>query len=32
VQAGTPPLQLIVEEEELEKYFLRLVGANGDAA
>ena len=32
VQAGIPPLQLIVEEEELEKYFLRLVGANGDAA
>ncbi|MGD0709425.1 MAG: ABC transporter ATP-binding protein [Anaerolineaceae bacterium] len=32
VQAGTPPLQLIVEEEELEKYFLRLVGMNGDAA
>jgi ABC-2 type transport system ATP-binding protein len=30
VQAGTPPTQLLVEEEELEPYFLRLVGANGD--
>jgi ABC-2 type transport system ATP-binding protein len=30
VQAGTPPTQLLVEEEELEAYFLRLVGANGD--
>jgi len=29
VQAGTPPTQLVVEEEELEQYFLRLVGANG---
>jgi len=29
VQAGTPPKQLLVEEEELEQYFLRLVGANG---
>ena len=29
VQAGTPPTQLVVEEEELEPYFLRLVGANG---
>jgi ABC-2 type transport system ATP-binding protein len=26
VQAGTPPTQLLVEEEELEQYFLRLVG------
>ena len=26
VQAGTPPTQLLVEEEELEPYFLRLVG------
>ena len=26
VQAGTPPTQLMVEEEELEQYFLRLVG------
>jgi ABC-2 type transport system ATP-binding protein len=26
VNAGTPPTQLIVEEEELEQYFLRLVG------
>ena len=30
VQAGTPPTQLLVEEEELEPYFLRLVGMNGD--
>ena len=30
VQAGTPPMQLIKEEEELERYFLRLVGMNGD--
>ena len=26
VAAGTPPTQLMVEEEELEQYFLRLVG------
>jgi ABC-2 type transport system ATP-binding protein len=26
VKAGTPPTQLVVEEEELEQYFLRLVG------
>jgi ABC-2 type transport system ATP-binding protein len=30
VQAGAPPTQLLVEEEELESYFLRLVGSNGD--
>ena len=30
VQAGTPPTHLLVEEEELESYFLRLVGANRD--
>src|SRR5205823_4997338 len=29
VQAGTPPTQLLVEEEELEHYFLRLVSADG---
>jgi len=29
VQAGTPPTQLLVEEEDLEPYFLRLVGADG---
>ena len=29
VHAGTPPMQLLVEEEELESYFLRLVGADG---
>jgi ABC-2 type transport system ATP-binding protein len=30
VQAGVPPAQLMVEEEELEQYFLRLVGMSGD--
>ena len=29
VNAGTPPTQLVVEEEELEHYFLRLVGMEG---
>ena len=29
VQGGTPPTELLVEEEELEDYFLRLVGADG---
>jgi ABC-2 type transport system ATP-binding protein len=29
VKAGTPPTQLMVEEEELEDYFLRLVGMDG---
>jgi ABC-2 type transport system ATP-binding protein len=29
VDAGTPPTQLMVEEEELEQYFLRLVGMDG---
>ncbi len=29
VNAGVPPTQLVVEEEELERYFLRLVGMNG---
>ncbi len=29
VKAGTPPTQLVVEEEELEPYFLRLVGMGG---
>jgi ABC-2 type transport system ATP-binding protein len=29
VQAGTPPMELILEEEDLEQYFLRLVGVNG---
>jgi len=28
VNAGTPPTQLMVEEEGLEQYFLRLVGMN----
>ena len=27
-QAGQPPTLLVVEEEDLEQYFLRLVGAN----
>ena len=29
VKAGTPPTQLVVEEEELEQYFLRLIGIDG---
>jgi ABC-2 type transport system ATP-binding protein len=29
VRAGTAPTQLLVEEEQLEDYFLRMVGANG---
>ena len=29
VKAGTPPMQLLVEEEELEQYFIRLVGMDG---
>jgi ABC-2 type transport system ATP-binding protein len=29
VNAGASPTQLIVEEEDLEQYFLRLVGMNG---
>jgi ABC-2 type transport system ATP-binding protein len=29
VRAGAPPTQLTVEEEDLEQYFLRLVGLNG---
>jgi ABC-2 type transport system ATP-binding protein len=32
VNAGIPPTQLFVEEEELEQYFLRLVGTNGEAS
>ena len=32
VEVGSPPTQLIVEEEDLEQYFLRLVGVNGVAA
>ena len=31
VNAGTPPTYLMVEEEELEQYFLRLVGMNEGA-
>jgi ABC-2 type transport system ATP-binding protein len=30
-RSGVLPTQLLVEEEELEAYFLRLVGSNGDA-
>lgn len=30
VQAGSPPTHLVVEEEDLEHYFLRLVGINGE--
>ena len=29
--AGMPPMQLVVEEEDLEQYFLRLVGMDGRA-
>jgi ABC-2 type transport system ATP-binding protein len=29
VHAGVPPTQLMVEEEDLEQYFLRLVGMDG---
>jgi len=29
VHAGVPPTQVMVEEEELEQYFLRLVGMSG---
>jgi ABC-2 type transport system ATP-binding protein len=29
VEAGTPPTHLVVDEEELERYFLRLVGMDG---
>jgi ABC-2 type transport system ATP-binding protein len=29
VKAGNPPTRLVVEEEELEPYFLRLVGMDG---
>ena len=32
VRAGTPPMQLLVEEEELEPYFLRLVGSDKDVS
>jgi ABC-2 type transport system ATP-binding protein len=32
VNAGAPPLHLAVEEEDLEAYFLRLVGAEGEPA
>ena len=31
VKAGTPPIHLVVEEEELEQYFLRLVGMEGES-
>jgi ABC-2 type transport system ATP-binding protein len=30
VRAGVPPTLLLVDEEELEEYFLRLVGSHGD--
>ncbi len=29
VESGTPPTELVVEEEDLEQYFLRLVGMDG---
>jgi len=31
VQAGTPATHLVVEEEDLERYFLRLIGVSGGA-
>jgi ABC-2 type transport system ATP-binding protein len=31
VKARTPPTQLMVEEEDLEEYFLRLVGVDGES-
>lgn len=30
VSAGVPPIYLVVEEEELEHYFLRLIGMDGE--
>ncbi|HHY09757.1 MAG TPA: ABC transporter ATP-binding protein, partial [Firmicutes bacterium] len=30
VEANLPPAQLVVEEEDLEKYFLRVLGEEGD--
>jgi len=32
VQAGHPPTMLVVEQEDLEHFFLRLVGMDGDQA
>jgi ABC-2 type transport system ATP-binding protein len=32
VKAEAPPVQLLVEEEELEQYFLRLIGTDGGTA
>jgi ABC-2 type transport system ATP-binding protein len=32
VRSGVPPTQIAVEEEELEHYFLRLIGSTGGAA
>ena len=29
VRSGAPPTHLVVEQEDLEKYFLRLVGEDG---
>lgn len=29
VEAGAPPIELVTEEEDLEQYFLRLVGMDG---
>jgi len=31
VRAGTPPTHLVVEEEDLERYFLRLIGTDKEA-
>jgi ABC-2 type transport system ATP-binding protein len=32
VHAGAPPTHLVVEEEDLEQYFLRLIGIHGEPA
>ena len=32
VYAGNPPTMLVVEQEDLEHYFLRLIGRNGEKA
>jgi len=31
VKAGLPPTMLVVEEEDLESYFLRIIGVSGEA-
>jgi ABC-2 type transport system ATP-binding protein len=31
VRQGSPPTRLLVEEENLESYFLRTIGMNGES-